>query len=264
MLDRSSVSPAFAQFAASYDSATPIQSVVANFLADHIKMHWQAPLPPRVVIDVGCGTGKLTHACCLRLPPTQIYGIDNAAPMLALWQQRLDGFEPLFGGNGGKNNRPQGQPILSKMQHIALPSQSADMVMSSFALHWATPSVMAELGRLVKHGGQLHVAVPVAGSFHEVIRRFPKIPIYQFLPSSCWLDAVAQLLRQRQGHVLYQIEQRFSHSYTDLQTLLKNLKKMGGAVSGQEQIPMTVLRQYLQDSTPVSLDYQMLILGLSL
>ena len=102
MLDRSSVSPAFAQFAASYDSATPIQSVVANFLADHIKMHWQVPLPPRVVIDVGCGTGKLTHACCLRLPPTQIYGIDNAAPMLALWQQRLDSFEPLFGGNGGK------------------------------------------------------------------------------------------------------------------------------------------------------------------
>ena len=52
-----------------------------------------------------------------------------------------------------------------------------------FALHWTSPSVIAELGRIVKPKVGLHLAIPVAGSFYEVRQRFPKLPVLIFTQS---------------------------------------------------------------------------------
>jgi len=156
------------------------------------------------------------------------------------------------------------QALCANMTNMALANQSADLVMSSFALHWTSPSVIAELGRIVKTKGQLHLAIPVAGSFHEVRQRFPKLPVFDFLPSHAWLAAIETLRQQRQGTLMYHTEQSFAFSYDNLKSLLKNLKQMGGAVSGKDSIDTATFRRYLQDQSPIGLDYQLLMIGLQL
>lgn len=63
---------------------------------------------------------------------------------------------------------------------------------------------------------------------------------------------------------MYHTEQSFAASYDNLKSLLKNLKQMGGAVSGKDRIDTAVFRRYLQDPSPIGLDYELLMIGLQL
>ena len=269
------VTPVFEQFATSYDAATPIQSQVAEHLAQLIA-RYHTGVTEMCVVDVGCGTGKLTQAVMSKflqnaaLASAQLYGVDTAASMLAIWQQRVAHLLSMPLSSTPVSSLPgptmtlHSQALCANMADMALANQSADLVMSSFALHWTSPSVIAELGRIVKTKGQLHLAIPVAGSFHQVSQRFPKLPVFDFLPSHAWLAAIETLRQQRQGTLMYQAEQSFAFSYDNLKSLLKNLKQMGGAVSGKDNIDTATFRRYLQDQSPIGLDYQLLMIGLQL
>ena len=269
------VTPVFEQFATSYDAATPIQSQVAEHLAQLI-VRCHSGVTDMCVVDVGCGTGKLTEAVMSKflqnaaLASAQLYGVDTAASMLTIWQQRVAHLLPMPQSSSPVSSLPtspmtlHSQALCANMTNMALANQSADLVMSSFALHWTSPSVIAELGRIVKTKGQLHLAIPVAGSFHEVRQRFPKLPVFDFLPSHAWLAAIETLQQQRQGTLMYHTEQSFAVSYDNLKSLLKNLKQMGGAVSGKDRIDTAVFRRYLQDPSPIGLDYELLMIGLQL
>lgn len=269
------VTPVFEQFATSYDAATPIQSQVAEHLAQLI-VRYHTGVTDMCVVDVGCGTGKLTEAVMSKflqnaaLASAQLYGVDTAASMLTIWQQRVAHLLSMPLSSTPVSSLPtspmmlHSQALCANMTNMALANQSADLVMSSFALHWTSPSVIAELGRIVKTKGQLHLAIPVAGSFHEVRQRFPKLPVFDFLPSHAWLAAIETLRQQRQGTLMYHTEQSFAFSYDNLKSLLKNLKQMGGAVSGKDRIDTAVFRRYLQDPSPIGLDYELLMIGLQL
>ncbi|AME01048.1 hypothetical protein A9Z64_02510 [Moraxella osloensis] len=269
------VTPVFEQFATSYDAATPIQSQVAEHLAQLI-VRCHSGVTDMCVVDVGCGTGKLTEAVMSKflqnaaLASAQLYGVDTAASMLAIWQQRVAHLLSMPLSSTPVSSLPtspmtlHSQALCANMADMALANQSADLVMSSFALHWTSPSVIAELGRIVKTKGQLHLAIPVAGSFHEVRQRFPKLPVFDFLPSHAWLAAIETLRQQRQGTLMYHTEQSFDFSYDNLKSLLKNLKQMGGAVSGKDSIDTATFRRYLQDPSPIGLDYELLMIGLQL
>ncbi len=269
------VTPVFEQFATSYDAATPIQSQVAEHLAQLI-VRCHTGVTDICVVDVGCGTGKLTEAVMSKflqnaaLASAQLYGVDTAASMLTIWQQRVAHLLSMPQSSTPVSSLPKSpmmlhsQALCANMTNMALANQSADLVMSSFALHWTSPSVIAELGRIVKTKGQLHLAIPVAGSFHEVRQRFPKLPVFDFLPSHAWLAAIETLQQQRQGTLMYHTEQSFAASYDNLKSLLKNLKQMGGAVSGKDRIDTAVFRRYLQDPSPIGLDYELLMIGLQL
>ena len=269
------VTPVFEQFANSYDAATPIQSQVAEHLAQLI-VRYHTGVTDMCLVDVGCGTGKLTQAVMSKflqnaaLASAQLYGVDTAASMLAIWQQRVAHLLSMPLSSTPVSSLPtstmtlDSQALCANMADMALANQSADLVMSSFALHWTSPSVIAELGRIVKTKGQLHLAIPVAGSFHEVRQRFPKLPVFDFLPSQAWLAAIETLRQQRQGTLMYHTEQSFAASYDNLKSLLKNLKQMGGAVSGKDNIDTATFRRYLQDQSPIGLDYELLMIGIQL
>ena len=55
------VTPVFEQFATSYDAATPIQSQVAEHLAQLI-VRYHTGVTGMGLVEVGCGTRKWTQA----------------------------------------------------------------------------------------------------------------------------------------------------------------------------------------------------------
>lgn len=106
-------------------------------------------LHPERIVDLGCGTGRLTRMLADRYPAAQVVGLDNSRPMLAEATRVPSRVAWELGdiaqwSQGGK----QGQPV--------------DLIFSNAALHWVPdharlfPSLLCRLAP----GGVLAVQMP--------------------------------------------------------------------------------------------------------
>lgn len=267
-----------------YDTATPIQFATVQTLTQLIERHFIPDFSPQTWLDIGCGTGRLSQAILpavflkLKNAPVTWYGLDNSAKMLEIFEQNLAGFSnnPAF-----ENYDFSYQTLLADMQSIPLAGDSVDCVVSSFALHWVrqledkldsgVAAMVAELARVLAPDGQIHIAIPVAGSLSTLQQRCPNLPIFPFTSAETWITNFENLIQQQGGKWLYQMTQQFSHNYPNVRALLKELKQMGGTFSHTNfyNNSGTVsrienLRQYLRDNRAIALDYQVLLLGIKL
>lgn len=256
--------PNFDAYASTYDAFTPIQARVAEELARHIAAYRETNQDkhPERWLDVGCGTGKLIEAVLAHvgqhLPDhiIQLYGVDNAPAMLKQWQMRCTAW--LKTANLSADSC---QSLCHDMAAMPFADGEMTLTFSSFALHWANPQVLAELVRVTADGGQIHVAVPVLGSLGEVRQRFAKLPIFAFLPVEDWQTVWNDQVQARGGRLLYAHTATFCQTHDNLAQLLIHLKHMGGAVQTGQHLPVGTLRQYLADTSPVTLDYRVWLTG---
>ncbi len=100
--------------------------------------------PGLQVVDLGCGTGRLTRALADRLPESSVLGIDHSAEMLA------------------RATEQAGSGVRFEQRAIDALEGEYDVIYSNAALHWL-PEHQALIPRLFGHlrpGGQLAVQVP--------------------------------------------------------------------------------------------------------
>jgi len=100
------------------------------------------------VVDVGSGTGTFALALKQRRPDAQVIGVDGDEEILTLARAKpgADGIEWREG----------------LAQELPLEAESADVVTTSLMLHHLLPDdkrkALAEMKRILKPGGRLHVA----------------------------------------------------------------------------------------------------------
>lgn len=109
----------------------------------------EADLPEGgTVLDVGSGTGTFVLALKQRRPDTKVIGVDGDEEILGLAQAKpgADGVEWKEG----------------LAQKLPLPDRSTDVVTTSLVIHHLLPEdkrrALAEMKRVLKPGGHLHVA----------------------------------------------------------------------------------------------------------
>lgn len=114
----------------------PIHDAVLGRLAD---------ATPRVVADLGCGTGQLTRRLVQRFPDAQVIGIDYSAGMLDEAAQRLERRADL---------------VQADAQHLPFVSASVDVVVCTESFHWYPdqPRALASLADVLRPGGTLMIA----------------------------------------------------------------------------------------------------------
>lgn len=98
------------------------------------------------IVDLGCGTGRLTAALHQRLGAASTLGVDSSAAMLAKAGALAEG----------------GLAFLrADIEHFA-PAQAFDLAFSNAALHWLDDQrhVLARITGWLAPGGQLAVQVP--------------------------------------------------------------------------------------------------------
>lgn len=101
-----------------------------------------APAPGERILDLGCGTGRLTADLHARVPAAQVTAADRSSTMVREARRQLPG------------------PVLVvQADAVALPfgPDTVDAVFSTATFHWVPdhPRLFAELHRVLRSGGRL-------------------------------------------------------------------------------------------------------------
>lgn len=161
-MKREGVAKSFSAASKSYDESAAAQLSIACELAALI---YKYTMPPKSIIDLGCGTGGLLQKLSNHFPEATLTGLDLAEGMLKEAERKISG----------------ANFIKADFEHAKLEAEY-DLAVSNYALQWANfdATIKALKGNLIP-GGHLAFAVPVAGSFPELSKAYQAI---SYTPSS--------------------------------------------------------------------------------
>ena len=172
MQEARSIKSRFSRAAASYDSFTDVQRLVAAAVADRFKKIQ----PVRRVLEVGCGSGLLTEKACagLKNSGTAFVALDVSKEMLDRTRRKLHAGYPT-------------QWIRADFLAYK-PKARFDCIVSSSALHWIMPldKAIGQCRRLLLSRGHLVFGMMIAGTLAELHsarqRIAPRKPVKDSLP----------------------------------------------------------------------------------
>jgi ubiquinone/menaquinone biosynthesis C-methylase UbiE len=115
--------------------------------------------PPISVLDVGCGTGRLSRAASAYWPHAGFFGVDPAEQMIS----------------EAKRLNPVASFEVSTAESLPFPDQTFDLVLSSLSFHhWADQARgLREIARVLRPEGRFCLAdhtATLANLFHEKVK----------------------------------------------------------------------------------------------
>ncbi len=211
----------FNRAANTYDSAAVLQRELTARLLENFDYFKVAP---KVLLDVGCGTGASLAGLRARFPETQIVALDLAEKMV-----RKAAPAPSFFARALKRNLPQG--VAADFSHLPFASGSADVIVSNFALHWSPdlPSTMVELARVLKVGGLLLFCIPGPDTLKELRRATAAVHAFPDMHDVGDMMVAAGLADPVMAR------DDLAITYENAEALLADMKALGVTFSGSGQ-----------------------------
>ncbi|MBO1739960.1 class I SAM-dependent methyltransferase [Leifsonia sp. TF02-11] len=128
--EREAHARSFDRAARVYDASRP------DYPADAVA--WLTDGVDGPVVDLGAGTGKLTHALVAR--GLEVVAVDPSPQMLEVLSERV----------------PEAETRLGSGESLPLPDAGAGLVVAAQAWHWVDPTVaVPEVARVLRPGGRL-------------------------------------------------------------------------------------------------------------
>ena len=138
-LDKDKARRSFSRAAADYDGTAVLHHEIGRRMLERLDF---IRLEPRVILDIGCGTGLVTEALMRRYPSARVLALDFALPMLERARRR-----------GGWRRRPR--CVCADLDYLPLVDQSVDLVFANASLQWSTrpAQAIADIARILRPGG---------------------------------------------------------------------------------------------------------------
>lgn len=209
-LDKKKVAQSFSRAASTYDSVAQLQRDIGTQLFARLPNDLPAH---SVVLDLGSGTGFFTRQLAARYGSAQIIGVDIAEGML----------------NFAAGQQAGASWLCADAELLPLADNSVDIIFSSLAIQWCShlPQLLAELARVLKSEGRIHLATLGPGTLHELKTAWQQVDNYvhvnRFQSASQLAAAVEQTHLvmdelQQENRTLY---------YAQLHELTRELKSLG-------------------------------------
>jgi malonyl-CoA O-methyltransferase len=220
-LDRRVVRAAFARAAASYDAAAVLQREIADRLMERLEY---IRITPARILDLGCGTGYVTHRLAKRYRHAQLLGLDLAQPMAHAARRRNTPRLPFALGRQLGRCRF----VIADAELLPLADHSMDMIVSSLTLQWCDPDrVFRECRRVLKPGGLFLFTTFGPDTLKELRAAWRtvdnRVHVHDFIDMHDLGDA---LVRARFADPVMDVE-HLTLTYPEVNNLLRELKAIG-------------------------------------
>ena len=144
----------FDRLAGRYDHHAALEQEVASRLLERLGFH---RIPPRRIVDLGCGTGQASAALKAEFRKAQVIGLDSSPGMLARQQRRSRLLRPL-------------RAVCGDLTALPLAERSSELIFSNLAFQWSleAETLFAEIRRVLVPGGMLLFSTLGPGSLKEL------------------------------------------------------------------------------------------------
>lgn len=208
------VAASFSRAASHYAKSSDLQEKVARQLLE--RLDWMK-LSPSVILDVGCGAGRISQALNRRYPKAHIYGADIAINMV-------------------RESRKRAPRWFSRQHFIcadaaALPwrTASADLIISNLMLQWRSSftEVIQEFIRLLKPDGVLLFSSFGPDTLKELRDSWAKADTYTHVNHFPDMHHLGDSLLGSGLRDVVMDADRWVRRYPDALSLMRELKSMG-------------------------------------
>lgn len=222
LFDTYHIRRAFSRAAHSYDTNAVLQHEVEQRLLE--SLDYLGDRIPRVILDVGAGTGRASIAMKKRWPKAQVIALDQAMPMLQEARKRSHWWNPLA-------------LIYGDARTLPVADASVDVIFSNLCLQWIEdlPTVFAGFRQALRPGGLLLCSLFGPDTLIELRQAFaqadavPHISPFPSMPQC----GDALVLAHFQNPVLDR--DLFTLTYDDLSALMRSLRAIGATNALQER-----------------------------
>ncbi len=212
-LDRVRLRAAFERASAGYESAASLQARVAAELLERLVAF---ALEPRVLLDLGAGTGRITRELKRRYPRALVIALDLAPGMLRVarrhqhWWRRFE-------------------RVCADALRLPFADGSVDLVFSSLMLQWCEPlgDAIAEVRRVLGAEGFFAFSTLGPDTLKELRQAWSQADGYNHVNHFADMHDVGDaLVRAGLTEPVLDVERLVVH-YADALTLMRDLKAIG-------------------------------------
>lgn len=160
-LDKKKVAQSFSRAAATYDSVAQLQRDIGTQLFSALPSTVSAQ---QTILDIGSGTGFFTRQLAAQYRESTVIGLDIAEGMLRYSSTQQNGISWLC----------------ADAELLPLADNSVDIIFSSLAIQWCNylPQLLQEITRVLKPGGQVHIATLGPNTLHELKMAWQQVDNY--------------------------------------------------------------------------------------
>lgn len=209
VLDKQQVARSFSRAAETYDSVANLQRRIGNRLISFLP-----PVPAKVVLDLGCGTGFFAKPLQEAYPDGQVIGLDLAEGMV----------------DHASKHQPGCQWLCGDAENLPMADNSVDIIFSSLAIQWCEDSqaLFAEVFRVLKPSGSFVFATLGPNTLHELRRAWHQVDNYVHVNRFTEREVIDTAINSAGFLSAYQtVEENIVLQYDTLKQLTKELKALG-------------------------------------
>jgi len=230
-LDKEAIASRFGARANSYETATPVQHAMGQYLLDTIRRE-TANRNIDEILEVGCGTGRLTRAIQALFPAARITAIDISQEMINHARQQVAGPE---------------YRVMDAEAYLELPDRTFDLVLSNATVQWFVDleNGIQRMAAALRPGGLLALGTFGERTFQELADAFScayrknQLTAHNHVVPMKSAKCLRRILPEAEI-----VERDVVSYFTDVRAFLQSIRD-AGAVNSQadrKSIPKAVLR----------------------